>query len=266
MKLIKDPTQPLVTVELDGRTGTDRRFEALRTNPEAPHLIERELQIEFDYRAERLWLKSFIDKDGERKPYCCANCGRSHNTAENRGCVFRRTGHYRLSDPKRTDPTHYPCEFCSHRETPDQMLLRHRGASKTTLDRIRAPQLEDADWFVVWYESKPALSQNFMSAIRLFELSEFSPADDFSALIVRAPSRDDAVAVLEDEAFDLGWRVPVPVDAACRPLARWHDLPMTATDRTAIEDAETERRKARVLQVERELKRERTQRLTAAGF
>jgi len=72
-------------------------------------------------------------------------------------------------------------------------------------------------------------------------------------------------SMLDRDDFDLSWRVPVPVDASCRPLVRWHDLPMTTTDQLAYERALDARRRAKEHRVDDDLRRERARRLATAG-
>jgi hypothetical protein len=192
----------------------------------------------------------------------CPECGVEVLTDTGHGPLKRTTGAYGVGG---THPVRNVCTSCRFGEFVDEMFVRKYGAGKKHLDAAGIPVLGSQDFFAVWIEDKEwALSLTFMDAISRLEAAEYDPHTAFSALVIRAADQEDAEAAVEHKDFDEAWRVTVPVDSQRRPLELWVEgIRWNATDRSALESAQLDRRRQGEAEIDRELGQLRQQRLAA---
>jgi hypothetical protein len=145
-----------------------------------------------------------------------------------------------------------------------EQFTRKFGESRKHLEAAGVPKPQVRDFPAARFKKdKTAIATSFMDAIRSFEAYVYDPDVDFEGVVIRALDIADAARALRDETFNPEWWVTVPCDAARRPLARWHDGDWNATDRTAVEAAQHERRRTERARIEAELAALRRQRLAA---
>jgi len=224
MKFEIDKERPVVTAKPSPRTMTDLEDAARDASPHGMYLTL--------HAANKRWE---LHEDGTYLPgVACTGCGATENKRAGTPALKRRAGSYPGT------PEVAVCTICQVQHPPS--VLARSLLSKSERPRSR---VEPKRWYVVRCRGeKPRLGESFIQTANGVAAPDFNPDEDLEATIIIAYEQAHAVEALQQQDLELPWKV-VPVTGQCEPRAKWHGLPLTISEQSALSRVQrAERRRA----------------------
>jgi len=120
--------------------------------------------------------------------------------------------------------------------------------ARSLLPKSERPRsrVEPKRWYVVRCKGGNArLGESFIQTASRVATPDFNPDEDLEAVIVIAYEQAHAAEALQQQQdLELPWKV-VPTTGQCEPRAKWHGLPLTISEQSALSRVQrAERRRA----------------------
>ena len=236
MKSEIDKERPVITAKPPQRTMSDLEDAAFDASPHAMNLTL--------HAAKKRWEPH---PDGQHLPgVACKGCGATENTRAGTPALRRRAGSY----PGMCEAA--ICTICQTTHTPSAL-------SKILLPKSERPRtrIEPTRWYFVRCKGgKARLGEDFIRTACKVAAPDFNPLEDIEALFALAYSQEHAVEALQEA--ELPYKV-VPVTAHCEPLAEWHGLPLTVSEKAALKRVQRAERDRETMAIESEVANFRAQ-------
>jgi hypothetical protein len=181
-------------------------------------------------------------------------CGATWNDLEDHPAMIYASPASEVTYPR--NPRYLCCTVCSGpRELTSGVFPRLvTKARAKELDRYANTKLLNQDFTAVRCGEKVAISEkSFQQAAEMVVPKRVNLDEQIQAALIRACSLDVATEALGRDDFPNEVWVTVPTTHELWPKARWHNQPLTATDRGPIEQYRRQQRREADAALEKEV-------------